>query len=124
LLITTGENTVKLVYFALIGTLGLGLLSPLQVISAEKTILSATSDKATPSSNEGTVVSSMNAAAYTYMELESKGRRFWIAAPTTKVNVGDHISFVQSMVMRNFNSKTLNRTFESVIFVTSIKIGK
>lgn len=76
MLITTGENAVKLVYFALIGTLGLGLLSPLQVISAEKTILSATSDKATPSSNEGTVVSSMNAAAYTYMELESKGRRF------------------------------------------------
>ena len=75
-------------------------------------------------SNEGIVVSFMDAAGYTYMELENSGHRFWIAAPTTKVNKGDHIRFVESMVMTNFTSKTLNRTFSTLIFVTSTEVKK
>lgn len=46
-------------------------------------------------------------------------QKFWIAAPTTKVSNGEHIRFVESMRMHNFTSKTLNRTFSELIFVTS-----
>lgn len=69
--------------------------------------------------NEGIVVSSIDAAGYTYMELTNGSRKFWIAAPTTKVSNGEHIRFVESMRMHNFTSKTLNRTFNELIFVTS-----
>ncbi|CAD84695.1 NrfJ [Nitrosomonas europaea] len=69
--------------------------------------------------NEGVVVSSIDAAGYTYMELANGGKKFWIAAPTTKVSNGEHIRFVESMRMHNFTSKTLNRTFSELIFVTS-----
>jgi len=69
--------------------------------------------------DEGIVLEILDTTGYTYMELENDGRRFWIAAPTTKVKVGDHIRFVQSMSMENFTSKTLNRTFRRVIFVNS-----
>lgn len=69
--------------------------------------------------NEGIVVSSLDAAGYTYMELSNGGKKFWIAAPTTKVSNGEHIRFVESMRMHNFTSKTLNRTFSELIFVTS-----
>jgi hypothetical protein len=74
--------------------------------------------------NEGRVVSVIDTTGYTYMELENHGNTFWIAAPTTKVNKGDHIRFVESMMMTNFTSKTLNRTFSTLIFVTSTEVKK
>ena len=74
--------------------------------------------------NEGIVVSHMDAGGYTYMELDNGGNKFWIAAPTTTVNNGDHVRFVENMVMTNFTSKTLNRTFSTPIFVTSTEIKK
>jgi hypothetical protein len=74
--------------------------------------------------DEGRVIEILDTTGYTYMELENGDRRFWIAAPTTKVNLGDHIRFVESMSMENFTSKTLNRTFRRVIFVSSTMIKK
>ena len=72
--------------------------------------------------DEGIVVSSIDTAGYTYMELANGDKKFWIAAPTTKVEKGEHIRFVENMKMHNFTSKTLNRTFNELIFVTSTQI--
>lgn len=72
--------------------------------------------------NEGIVTSIIDTAGYTYMELANGDKKFWIAAPTTKVKEGDHIRFVENMRMHNFTSKTLNRTFDEVIFVTSTQV--
>ncbi len=74
--------------------------------------------------DEGIVTEVLDTTGYTYIELENGGRRFWIAAPTTQVKPGDHIRFVQSMSMENFTSKTLNRTFRRVIFVSSTMVKK
>jgi hypothetical protein len=76
--------------------------------------------------NEGIVVSHLDAAGYTYMELANGEKRFWIAAPTTKVKDGEHIRFVENMTMHQFTSPTLNRTFDRLIFVTStqVKVAK
>ncbi|GKS69311.1 hypothetical protein W03_13150 [Nitrosomonas sp. PY1] len=74
--------------------------------------------------NEGVVVDVIDTTGYTYMELENAGGRFWIAAPTTQVKKGDHIRYVKNMTMSNFTSKTLNRTFTTLIFVTSTEIKK
>jgi hypothetical protein len=73
-------------------------------------------------SDEGIVSSVIDTEGYTYMELENGDEKFWIAAPSTKAVKGDHIRFVESMRMRNFTSKTLNRTFYEVIFVTSTQV--
>ncbi|MEY3122634.1 MAG: hypothetical protein RI993_1459 [Pseudomonadota bacterium] len=72
--------------------------------------------------NEGVVVSSIDTTGYTYIELSNNGKSFWIAAPSTKVKNGDHLRFVESMSMHNFTSKTLNRTFDRLIFVTSTQV--
>ena len=73
-------------------------------------------------SNEGIVVSTMDTTGYTYIELSNGTKKFWIAAPTTKVKNGDHIRFVENMTMHNFTSKTLNRTFDKLVFVTSTQV--
>lgn len=100
---------------------------PLQAVGAEKAPADVAhgnvAQVATPS--EGKVVSSKDASIYTYMELEgADGKRFWIAGPTTKVKVGDKVRFAESMVMEKFTSKTLNRTFDRIVFVSSASVVK
>ena len=101
--------------------IGFALLSPLHLF-AEKAAGTSSGTGATVSGNEGKVLATLDAPGYTYMELANTEKRFWIAAPTTKVKVGDRIRFEQSLVMKNFNSKTLNRTFDQIIFVNSATV--
>ncbi len=96
------------------------LASLLALLFLSNSYAQNTSDAVTKLPNdEGIVVSVLDTTGYTYMELENADRRFWIAAPTTQVKEGDHIRFVESMTMTNFSSKTLNRTFHRLIFVSS-----
>lgn len=64
----------------------------------------------------GTVVETMNAAGYTYVCVEKAGKKTWVAIPETKVTVGSKVSFQPGQVMPNFTSKSLNRTFDSIVF--------
>jgi hypothetical protein len=64
----------------------------------------------------GKIVETMNSAGYTYVCLEKSGKKTWVAMPQTKVKVGQEVSCQPGMVMPNFTSKTLKRTFESVVF--------
>ncbi len=69
-----------------------------------------------PAALSGKVVETMNAGGYTYVCLEKKGVKTWVAVPETKVTVGKEMAFQPGVEMRNFPSKTLNRTFESIYF--------
>jgi hypothetical protein len=58
----------------------------------------------------------MNAGGYTYVSIEKAGKKTWVAVPMTEVKVGQEMSFQPGAEMKNFTSKSLNRTFESIIF--------
>jgi len=73
---------------------------------------------------KGKVLSSIDASIYTYIELTENGKTVWIAAPTVKVKKGDMVRFSDGAVMTNFFSKSLNRTFESVVFVGKAEVAK
>ena len=64
----------------------------------------------------GTISQTMNASGYTYVHLENNGQELWAAIPATQVKIGDEIEIADGAVMSNFTSKTLGRTFESIIF--------
>ena len=64
----------------------------------------------------GKVVETMNAAGYTYVCLENNGQKTWVAVPETKVAVGQQVSCQPGVMMPNFTSKTLKRTFDSIVF--------
>ncbi len=64
----------------------------------------------------GKVVETMNAGGYTYVCLEKSGKKTWIAVPEMKVTVGQQMTFKPGYEMKDFTSKTLNRTFGSIIF--------
>jgi hypothetical protein len=72
----------------------------------------------------GRVLSTMESGGYTYIEFEEDGKKSWAAGPLTHVEVGDLIYLSDAVTIKNFHSKTLNRTFESILFTASIRVGE
>lgn len=72
---------------------------------------------------EGTVIETMNSAGYTYVNVDTGKEKIWAAAPETAVKKGDRVTIPDGMMMRNHHSKTLNRTFDAVYFVSAITVA-
>ncbi|MFO0751961.1 MAG: hypothetical protein U0411_01375 [Thermodesulfovibrionales bacterium] len=64
----------------------------------------------------GKVVETMDSGGYTYVRLEKNGKKIWAAIPQTKVSKGQTLSLKPGTEMVNFESKTLKRTFDTIIF--------
>ncbi|MEH6628815.1 MAG: GW dipeptide domain-containing protein [Motiliproteus sp.] len=73
--------------------------------------------------NEGLVLDTLSSGGYTYVEVEQNGNKLWLAGSGSNINKGEVISWGQAALMQNFTSKTLNRTFDKIYFVSSF-IGK
>jgi len=71
---------------------------------------------------QGTVLSTISVPEYTYIEAAQGKNTVWLAAPSVAVKKGDAIRFDAGMTMNNFYSKTLKRTFPSIVFVNSVVI--
>jgi hypothetical protein len=69
----------------------------------------------------GTVAESINAGSYTYLRLEDPDR--WIATSPLDVSKGDKVEYAGGMEMRDFHSKALDRTFESIWFVQNVSVS-
>jgi hypothetical protein len=69
----------------------------------------------------GKVVETMNSGGYTYISVENNGKKTWAAIPLTKVKVGQEVTCLPGMEMKNFTSKTMNRTFASILFSGGIR---
>src|SRR6266540_1087362 len=72
----------------------------------------------------GKVVETMDAGGYTYVLLEKKGDKTWVAVPRMKVTVGEEVSFQPGQEMNNFTSKSLKRTFPKIYFSSGSLVGK
>ena len=73
--------------------------------------------------HNGQVLSVIQVPGYTYVEVRNNGRNLWIAGNPVEVAEGEIISWSDSAMMRNFQSKTLNRTFDELMFVSAIYKG-
>ena len=73
--------------------------------------------------HKGKVTSTMNSGGYTYVEVDEKGQKLWLAVMETKVKVGDTVEFPDSPPMVNFQSKSLKRTFEKIYFAPGLRIA-
>lgn len=71
----------------------------------------------------GKVLETMNAATYTYANVETAKGKKWVAAPEFPVKVGDTLSVTKAMAMPKYHSKTLNRDFDIVYFTGSVTVN-
>ncbi len=62
------------------------------------------------------VIDTMNSGGYTYMQVDNGGKPEWVAIPESEIKKGKEVRFYRGMLMKDFTSKTLNRTFATVIF--------
>ena len=69
----------------------------------------------------GPVLETMDSAGYTYVRVQTGGDSIWAAGPQTVVAAGDVVQIARGMPMQQFQSKTLDRTFDVVYFVPAIE---
>jgi len=74
--------------------------------------------------NTGKVLEVMDASIYTYMQVTSDNGPVWLAASKTDVPKGATISYPNGAVMANFHSKSMNRTFDRIIFLDKVEVLK
>lgn len=64
----------------------------------------------------------IDASDYSYLQVSDKdGNKYWLAVTKIDAAKGDVLYYTKSMEMKNFHSNTLNRDFESVMFVDDIR---
>jgi hypothetical protein len=69
----------------------------------------------------GKVLQVLNSGGYSYIYLQkSNGEKIWIAVTETRAKEGDRMSFKEGLVMKNFESKTLKRTFDTIVFSNGV----
>jgi hypothetical protein len=77
----------------------------------------ASSEKPSAEPLTGKVLQTMNSGGYTFVQLEQKkGASIWLATSEIAVKIGSRMSFKPGVQMHGFESKSLKRTFETIIF--------
>ena len=66
----------------------------------------------------------VQATSYTYLNVKEADREFWIAITKREIEAGETISYAGGLEMNNFESKDLQRTFETIYFVDRIVGGE
>ena len=62
------------------------------------------------------ILESLESGGYTYMKVQEGKDSYWIAMTQRAVKVGDTIEYTEQGWMKDFHSKTLNRTFDNILF--------
>lgn len=75
-----------------------------------------------PEGNRGTVLEVSHAAGYTYLRLDRDGTEVWVAATEMQVEEGQSVSWMAGSLMQNFESPSLGRTFEEILFVDGLRV--
>jgi len=82
-------------------------------------------DEAKDMPKQGTVLEMMHAAGYTYMKIDTgSAEPLWIAATMMRAQINDKVQWSDAAVMHNYTSKSLHRTFDKILFVSSASIVK
>jgi len=70
------------------------------------------------------ITQTLGSGGYTYMKVVEGKNSYWIAMTQREVKIGDNISFSEQGWMKNFKSKTLNRTFDNILFASDTTATK
>jgi hypothetical protein len=94
----------------------------LPLMSAHGAAPTATANDGGGGEITGKVVETMDAASYTYVLVDDGTRKLWAAAPKFAVAVGDQVKVPPGQPLQNFESKTLNRSFDVIYFVERVTV--
>jgi hypothetical protein len=67
---------------------------------------------------KGEVLEVLNAPSFTYLRLKTRTGEIWASVPTAPVKKGAEVTLIDPQMMGNFESKSLKRTFDKLVFAT------
>jgi hypothetical protein len=74
-----------------------------------------------PLTRKGKVLEVVDSPMYTYLRVSGDKEPVWLAAYKNNIAKGAAVNYSDGVVMSNFHSKTLNRTFEAIMFVDRVE---
>ncbi|MFO8071601.1 MAG: hypothetical protein R6V85_06965 [Polyangia bacterium] len=98
-------------------------------VNAGRAAASPAAGRASQSSSgrvhRGKVVETTDVSRYSYVLLATeKGEELWAAVPQSEIDEGQSVEVIESVVMHDFESPSLDRTFEKIVFGTLAGGGK
>ena len=66
----------------------------------------------------GEVLEAKSVEGYTYLRLKTANGEMWAAVPTVAVKPGERVTLADPMVKENFESKSLKRRFDRIVFAS------
>ena len=70
------------------------------------------------STHTAKVIETLNSGGYSYIQVKEADENYWIAMTQRSLKVGENISFNEQGWMHKFHSKTLDRTFDKILFAS------
>ena len=70
---------------------------------------------------EGVVVDTLDGGGYTYLQIEDAKKKYWIAVEGLKIDKGTEVRFTEELRAKNFDSKSLNRVFDEIVFASNLQ---
>lgn len=105
----------------------LPLMNPVSALVVVMLATAGATTQAAPlpqaASFRGEVLESRSVDGYTYLRLKTGEGDIWAAVPTTTAKKGAQVRITDSTVMRNFQSKTLQKTFDKIVFGQVVEAG-
>jgi len=95
-------------------------MKPVLMLAALVLAASGFTAHATPSAQpmtlKGEVLETRDVDNYTYLRLKTAEGEIWAAVPTTALKNGAVVTIGNAMMMENFESKALKKTFDKIVF--------
>lgn len=63
------------------------------------------------------VIDKIPAKGYTYLQVSENKKDYWIAVPTMEIEAGETVYFSKFMIMEDFRSDNINKSFDQILFV-------
>ncbi|HSQ47622.1 MAG TPA: hypothetical protein VLM44_11980 [Lutibacter sp.] len=67
------------------------------------------------------VKEAVDGGTYTYLNVDENGQNYWMAVASLPVIVGETYYYDGGMVMKDFESKQLKKTFDEIVFANTIR---
>jgi hypothetical protein len=70
---------------------------------------------------QGKVLEVQSGGGYTYLQIKGEQDAVWVAIPETPVEAGQEVLVSPGMLMKSFESESLGRTFDALIFSAGLE---
>ncbi len=70
----------------------------------------------------GKILEIKDARGYKYLKMDENGTEVWIAIANAPVAIGDKIGYDKQMMMKDFESKSLEQKFKTIYFVSDVRL--